>query len=123
MAHKILVIDDDNLNLVLVKNILLKAGYEVIIANDGDVGLEMLKTEKPDLIILDVKMPKMSGYEFMTELKEMRTFDSIPVVMLTAHESMHDIFEIEGVKAYFVKPLDSEKLINKIVECLGQNTQ
>ena len=114
MPKKILVIDDDALNVKLVTGRLQKEGYEVIAAFDGDVGLEKVKEENPDFIILDVEMPRMSGYSFMLELKKMESCNSIPVVALTAHEDMQPIFELKGVKGYLIKPVDFEKLFELI---------
>jgi CheY-like chemotaxis protein len=121
MPHKILIIDDDRINTALVKFMLAERCYEVICAEDGEKGLEKVKTEKPDLIILDIKMPRMNGYEFMTELKSMQGFLITPVIMLTAHENLEDIFMMEGVSGYFVKPVDLNALLKKIEKCLGPN--
>lgn len=121
MAHKILVVDDDKINVALVKFGLAEARYDVIFAHDGDEGIEVVKKEKPDLIVLDVQMPNMNGYEFMTELKSTEEQASMPVIMLTANETMEDTFKLEGVKGYFVKPVDMPSLVAKIKECLGPN--
>lgn len=121
MAHKILLIDDDKINIALVKFGLAEKGYNVIVAYDGKEGLELFNQEKPDLIILDVMMPKMSGYEFMEELRSIQGFEIIPVLMLTANENLEDVFRLEKVKGYFVKPVVFLEIFNKIVECLGPN--
>ena len=117
MAKKILVIDDDQINVKMVKARLESANYEVITAFDGDVGLEKVKLEKPDVIILDVQMPRMNGYTFMLELKKMTSSKSIPVIVLTAHETMQPIFTLKGVKGYLVKPLNFDELFQKINQC------
>ena len=119
MPKKILVIDDDRTNTTLLKARLEASHFAVVTANDGDVGLEVLKKEKPDLIILDVEMPKMNGYTFLTEMKKLDEFKSRPVIVLTAHENMQPIFGLKGVKGYFVKPLKIEPLLEKIVQCIG----
>ncbi len=121
MAYKILIVDDERVNLTLVKFGLVEQSYEVIVAHDGDEGLKQMEMENPDLIILDVQMPKMNGYEFMAELKSIQGFETTPVVMLTANETMEDVFKLEGVKGYFVKPVNIPALIAKIKECLGEN--
>jgi len=121
MAHKILVIDDERVNLTLVKFGLAEQSYDVRAANDGDEGLKKVESDKPDLIVLDIQMPKMNGYEFMTELKILQGFETTPVIMLTANETMEDMFKLEGVKGYFVKPVKIPDLIEKIKECLGPN--
>ncbi len=121
VAHKILVVDDEKINVTVVKFRIAEKGYEVSLAYDGEEGLKKVQSDKPDLIILDVQMPNMNGYEFMTELKQLEGFESIPVIMLTANETMQDVFQLEGVKGYFVKPVDFDALFEKINECLGPN--
>ena len=121
MAHKILIVDDEKINIAIVKFGLAEQRYEVAVANDGLEGLELVKKVKPDLIILDVQMPNMNGYEFMAELKSIEHIIPPPVLMLTANETMQDVFHLEGVKGYFVKPVELKKLIKKIVECIGEN--
>ncbi len=121
MAHKILIVDDEKINIAIVKFGLAEQRYEVVVANDGAEGLEHVLKHKPDLIILDVQMPNMNGYEFMAELKQLEYIIQPPVLMLTANETMQDLFRLEGVKGYFVKPVELKKLIQKIVECIGEN--
>lgn len=121
MAHRILIIDDDKVSTALVKFTLEKKGYEVCLANDGAVGLSMMMVTLPDLIILDVCMPNMNGYEFMTELKRSHTKEMPPVIMLTGSETMKDIFELEAVRGYFLKPVVVGELLKKIELCIGAN--
>ena len=118
MAYKILVIDDDRINTALVKFGLAEQRFEVLTANDGQEGLEIVNKVKPDLIILDVQMPKMNGYEFMGELKTVNGGSAIAVIMLTANETMEDVFKMEGVKGYFVKPVHLPTLVKTIRACL-----
>ena len=121
MAYKILVIDDDKINVTLVKFALAEQNYSVVFAHDGDEGLKAVRNEKPDLIILDIQMPKMNGYEFMGELKRLQGVKTTPVIMLTANETMEQLFQVEGVKAYFLKPVNLTGLIKRIKEILGPN--
>jgi len=123
MPHKILLIDDERVNVALIKLGLASNRYNVIEAADGIEGLEKVKEVNPDIIILDVMMPNMNGYEFMGELKALQGFRTTPVIMLTANETMQDMFKLEGVKAYFVKPVMLNELVAKIVECLGENPE
>jgi DNA-binding response OmpR family regulator len=120
--HKILIIDDEKINTALVKFNLSEKGYEVIQAQDGAEGIERVKEFQPDLIILDIQMPFMNGYEFMAELKRIQGVETTPVIMLTANETMEDIFKMEGVKDYFVKPVPMDQLFTRIVALLGENT-
>jgi CheY-like chemotaxis protein len=118
MPKKILIVDDDRVNTTLIRFSLKEQRYEVECAEDGVQALDAVKRWQPDLVVLDVQMPRMSGFEFMNELK---TFpgNNIPVIMLTANDNMQDIFFAEGVKGYFVKPVDPVKLEAKIRSCLG----
>lgn len=119
--QKILIIDDDRLNTTLIKFTLAQEGYEVILAGDGKEGLEQVEQENPNLIILDIQMPNMNGYEFMTELKSIQGFETTPVIMLTANENMEDVFKVEGVKGYFVKPVEPKALIEKVTEIIEES--
>jgi CheY-like chemotaxis protein len=119
MPKKVLVVDDDRMSVVLIQFALKEQNYEVLSAEDGLKGLEAVKSFNPDLIVLDVQMPNMSGFEFISELKAIPGGSAIPVIMLTANENMHDMFYGEGVKGYFVKPIEPPKLMLKIRECLG----
>lgn len=121
MSHKVLVIDDDKINATLVKFGLAEQHYKVFVAHDGQEGLDLVKKETPDLIILDVQMPRMNGYEFMRELKSFPGLSQTPVLMLTASEYLEPLFKIEGIKGYFVKPVNLPGLIRKVKECLGPN--
>jgi len=121
MSKKILVVDDDQVNVQLVKTRLEDNDLSVVTAFDGDVGLEKVRVEKPDLIVLDVQMPRVNGYTFMGELKKMpEPLSSIPVIVLTAHETMQPIFTLKGVRGYLVKPLKIDQLLTKIKECVGE---
>ena len=121
---KILVIDDDKGIVEIIRKILVGQDYEVKTAYDGKEGIEKSKSEKPDLIVLDVCMPSMNGYEFIRTLR-FELMDSgkpmAPVIVLTAKEEMEEVFKLEGAKGYLVKPVDPVKLIQKIEECLGSH--
>ncbi|MBU1061844.1 MAG: response regulator [Candidatus Omnitrophica bacterium] len=119
MSKKILVVDDEPSIVKVVASRLEAFGYEVITANDGDVGLERLKNEKPDLVILDITMPRMDGYTFVKKLQADHTIPRVPIVMLTAKDKMKDLFELEGIKDYIVKPFDGNELLDKVKKHLG----
>ena len=116
MAKKILVVDDET-ELLKAINILLKtSGYEVVTAQDGQEGLEKAKSLSPDLIVLDILMPKMDGYEVCRLLKFDEKYKSIPIIMLTA--KVQDIDKAMGKKVgaddYIAKPFETQDLIDKI---------
>ena len=119
MAKKVLIIDDDP-NIVKMLESRLKANsYEVATALNGFEGLDKVREEKPDLIILDIVMPKMDGYTFIQELKT-REVDAdepvkrTPIIVITAKEKMQDLFKMEGVKDYIVKPFAADELLEKV---------
>ena len=118
---KILVVDDE-VGLVSLLSILLKSqGYSVITAGNGHKALELARTEQPDLILLDVMLPKMDGFHVARMLKFDENFRHIPIVMLTARVQGKDIatgHEV-GVEDYIVKPFDAEKLFEKIRDLLS----
>lgn len=114
MAKKILVIDDEPHIIKVVTSRLEANGYEVITANDGDAGLEKLKSEGADLIIMDVMMPKMDGYTFVKKIRADDSIPEVPVIVLTAKEKMKELFEIEGIKDYIVKPFEAKELLEKV---------
>ena len=115
-CDEILVIDDDVVLLELFRAFLAGKGYKVETAVDGAEGLQKLKKNPPDLVMLDVIMPRMDGYSFVRELKKDDKFRNIPVVVLTAREMMRDVFVQEGVKDYVVKPCDPEELLKVLLK-------
>jgi CheY-like chemotaxis protein len=114
MKRRVLVVDDDRVNLALLEIGLKNKDYEVLLAQNGEEALALVKSEKFDIIILDYQMPKMNGYDFMKEIQVLPQ-GKVPVIMLTASESMKDVFFMEGVRGYMVKPVDLEQLDQKIM--------
>lgn len=113
---KILLIDDDRVNSTMIKFGLKGEEFEVEVAHDGAEGVDMIKNKVPDLIVLDVQMPKMGGFEFLNEMKSLGL--NVPILMLTANENLEDVFRMEGVKGYLVKPITPVVLKEKIKACL-----
>jgi DNA-binding response OmpR family regulator len=118
---KILVVDDDNTTLLIFTAYLNKAGHEVQTADDGMAGLEKVASFKPDLILLDINMPKMSGFEVAKRLKEDPATKAIPIFIMTSLKQEANIkkgYEL-GVEEYITKPTNIEHLklkINKFLE-------
>lgn len=110
---KILAVDDERHIVRLVQVNLEKAGYEVVTAFDGVECLEKVAAEKPDLIILDVMMPRKDGFETLKELMANKETENIPVIMLTAKAQDKDIFIgwASGVTAYLTKPFNPRELL------------
>ena len=118
MPKKILVIDDDAATRGLLKPFLVSKGFDVETAPDGEEGLAKTRSWKPDLIVLDVVMPKMDGYEFVKVIKKDDVLRKIPLIVLTAREMMRDVFVQEGVKDYVTKPYDPEELLKTVSKYL-----
>jgi len=116
--HKLLIVDDDRDFVQLLEFDLKKHGYETLTAFNGEEGLERAKLEMPELIILDIKMPKIDGYTFVRRLKKDEATKEIPVIVLTSYEPMKDMFQLEGVKDYFVKSAHMEGLLETIAKNL-----
>lgn len=120
MAKKILIIED-YVNVVEILTMRLQAmGYDVLSAYDGQEGLNIARNEKPDLIILDVNLPKMNGYKVSRLLKFDSRFKHIPIIMLTSKETKHDeqIGIETGADEYIYKSDRSGKLLRVIRELL-----
>ena len=109
---KILVIDDSSIIRDLVKFSLTMKDHEVITAEDGDVGIQAAKKNLPDLILLDILMPRMNGYEACNILKQDRQTKHIPIFILSSKGQMDDLDKAfqEGADNYITKPFDPEKL-------------
>ena len=86
MSKKVLVIDDDKMIVELVKAALAKKNFEVLVAENGSVGLEKAKSSSPDLIMLDLIIPDKNGFEILAELKQDEELNTIPVVVITAKD-------------------------------------
>ena len=114
MAKKILVVDDEADFLRTVRLRLEAHQYHVVTASDGEEGLQKVESERPDLIVLDIRMPKMDGLTFVKQLKKNQAGRPIPVMILTAYGEMEDLFRVEGVSDYLLKPFKAEELIERI---------
>lgn len=124
---KILVVDDEPDNITFVETILKKEGFTVLSAGDGLEGVERAVEELPDLIVLDVQMPKMNGFEVFDKLRKEGSTKQIPVVMLTGiREKVGIGFNAEDMKkfygeepnGYVEKPISPEELVKVVKENL-----
>ncbi len=121
MGKKILVVDDEPDILKVVTFRLKKFGYEILEAVDGQKALHLIEKERPDLILLDLRLPVMDGYEVCRRVKADEKLKDIPVVILTASVTSDMQIKIEQLKAddYVIKPFDSEMLLAKVKHFLG----
>lgn len=113
---KILVVDDETYIVELVKFNLEKEGYKVVVAYDGVSALQSVKSELPDLIILDIMLPKMDGLEVCRTLKQNPEFNSIPIIMLTAKgEEFDTVLGLEmGADDYIKKPFSPREMVARV---------
>jgi len=119
---RILVVDDEIYIVHILDFSLGMEGYEVVTALDGEQALEKVKTEKPDLIVLDIMMPKLDGYEVCKNIKSSASTQHIPVILLSAKGRNVDQklgFDV-GADDYITKPFSPRKLVERINQLLGQ---
>lgn len=116
----ILYIEDNHANVRLVENILDASPYTLVSAADGSLGLKLVDALKPDLILLDINLPKMNGYEIMKQLQTKEETREIPVIALSANAMESDIKKSEdaGFHQYLTKPIDVQKLLSSIDSAL-----
>jgi DNA-binding response OmpR family regulator len=119
----ILLVDDDNEILESMRTVLEGRGYRILVARDGNSGLTVAERENPDLIVLDMMMPKKSGFLVLEKLKG-RFGGLIPTIMITGNEgSRHRAYaEMLGVRDYIRKPFAMEKLLKSVDEILGSHS-
>jgi DNA-binding response OmpR family regulator len=115
---KILIVDDEAELVDLVKIRLEANGYAVITANSGLEGLSMAGQERPDLIILDIGMAQMDGYSMLQKVRAKEEIKDTPVIMLTAYSKMRDLFEVEGISDYIVKPFEPQDFLLRVSRVL-----
>ena len=116
----VLVAEDDNKTLRLVGQVIQRGGYRAVLASNGVGAVKLLKRARPDLIILDLRMPRMDGFQLLELLKKYETSASIPVVVLSGSSSLFDIDRALrlGISDYLVKPISPRKLLQKVQELL-----
>ena len=118
---QILVVEDDKNTLRLMENVLAANGYQPILAKDGVEALDMLDHKQIDLIVLDIMMPHMDGFELTQQLRQ--TKSNLPILMVTARESAKDKKKgfLLGADDYMVKPVDEEEMILRIAALLRRS--
>ncbi len=119
-GRHVLLVDDSEINRRFVKDNLIEAGMKVSEAQNGKIGLEITREQKPDIILLDIMMPVMDGYAMMDELKEDMEVSDIPVIALTALAMKQDVDRISnyGFDGVLIKPFHMEELYSLISDCL-----
>lgn len=122
MAHRILVVDDETDLLIIAQTALQTEGYVVETASNGAAGLAAARRQRPDLILLDVMMPDLSGFDVLRELKADEGLATVPIIMLTGISEKSKIQEAldSGIDYYIVKPFDFDDLLRKVGQALEE---
>ena len=124
VKRRVLVVDDEPNIAKIVKKQLEVSGYDVIVAGDGEIALTKVREEHPDVILLDVMLPKRNGYEVLGILKQDEQLRRIPVIMLTARAQQpqdQDASLGHGADAYLAKPFQLEELVEQVQALLDRS--
>lgn len=124
MSKKILIVDDEpHIRLLLEQTLedLEDEGVELLAAENGEEALEAIETERPDIVFLDVMMPKMNGFDVCNAVKNQLKIDSVYIIMLTAKGQEFDKQRGQqvGVDMYMTKPFDPDEVVQKALQVLG----
>jgi len=121
MAKKILIVDDASLIRNITAKAVTEAGYEAVVANNGQEGLELVREGGIDFIFSDINMPIMSGLEMVSKVREIDSCRFVPIVMLTTEskKELQDEAKKLGVKAWLVKPFNKEKFLLVLHKLIG----
>jgi len=121
MTKKVLIVDDEKNIAISVQFLMKREGFEVLVAHDGEEGLAQIRSERPDLVLLDVMMPKLDGFEVCKAVRADSELDGIRIVMLTAKGREAEIEKgiSLGADAYMPKPFSTSELVDKVNELLG----
>ncbi|MFZ1529562.1 MAG: response regulator [Ferruginibacter sp.] len=119
---KILVVDDDPYILMSLEFLMKKNGFEVSVARNGTEALELLSTHKPDVVLLDIMMPDVDGYEICSRIKSSKTLKDIKVVFMSAKTKEADIQKglNLGASLYIKKPFSTRDLLKQVKELMGE---
>jgi two-component system, cell cycle response regulator DivK len=113
---KILLVEDNEMNQDMLSRRLQRRGYEVLIAGDGEKGVELARAERPDLVLMDMSLPVLDGWEASRQIKSSPETNSIPIIALTAHAMAGDREKAldAGCDDYDTKPIELPRLLEKI---------
>ena len=117
---KILIVDDNEMNRDMLSRRLMRKGFEVVMAEDGQKGVEMSSSENPDLILMDLSLPVMDGWQATSAIKSNELTKEIPIIVLTAHAMAGDREKAlaAGADEYDTKPIEFKRLLGKMKEFL-----
>ena len=118
---KILIVEDNEMNRDMLSRRLIRKGFDVIMAEDGQKGVDMSKSDNPDLILMDLSLPIMDGWQATSTIKANPETNSIPIIVLTAHAMAGDREKAldAGADEYDTKPIEFKRLLGKIKDFLS----
>mgnify|MGYP001225795340 FL=1 len=118
---KILIVEDNEMNRDMLSRRLIRKGFDVIMAEDGQKGVDMSKSDNPDLILMDLSLPIMDGWQATSTIKADPETNSIPIIVLTAHAMAGDREKAldAGADEYDTKPIEFKRLLGKIKDFLS----
>ena len=118
---KILIVEDNELNRDMLSRRLMRKGFEIVMAEDGQKGVDMSISENPDLILMDLSLPIMDGWEATSTIKNAEETKQIPIIVLTAHAMAGDREKAleAGADEYDTKPVEFKRLLGKIKDFLN----
>ena len=120
---KILLVEDEEIMISLLQKKLTKEGYEISVARDGEEGLKAMREVRPDLVLLDIIMPKMGGFEVMEEMGKDKNLKDIPVIVISNSGQPVEIDKAQrlGAKDWLIKTeFDPQEVLNKVVKQIGK---
>lgn len=122
-TKKVLLLEDEEIIIELLERKLKQQGYEISVARNGEQGLAMMKKEKPDVVLLDIIMPKMGGFEVMEEMNKQEQLKNIPVIIISNSGQPVELDRAKelGVKDWLIKTeFDPQEVIDKVVKQIGK---
>jgi two-component system cell cycle response regulator DivK len=122
MTRRILVVEDQEDNRRIIRDLLTSIGYELIEATDGEAGVRLAETERPDLILMDIQLPVLDGHEATRRIKQDPKLRHIPIIVVTSYALSGDDAKAmaAGADAYVAKPFSPRQLLSKIREFLPE---
>jgi two-component system cell cycle response regulator DivK len=122
MSHRILVVEDQEDNRRIIRDLLMSAGYELVEAADGEAGVRLAETERPDLILMDIQLPVLDGHEATRRIKQSPELRAIPIIVVTSYALSGDDARAmaAGADGYVAKPFSPRQLLAMIRKFLPE---
>src|SRR5215470_3095839 len=121
MSKRILIVEDQEDNRTILRDVLSRVGYELIEALNGEDGVKLAQSERPDLILMDIQLPQMDGYEATQQIKSVAELKTIPIIAVTSYALSGDEAKARaaGCDGYIAKPFSPRKLLAKVRKYLS----